>query len=422
MTMKIAIFGLGYVGAVTGSCLASSGHAVTLIEIDSTKVDTFLSGRSPISEPGLENLIRDGLANSRLNATSDPQLGLLDAECILVSVGTPSNKDTGAPDLTALKSVAHDIARHLAKSEDKVAIALCSTVPPHTTEGLFRNLLREHGISDDKYFLSFIPEFLREGSAIKDFQEPTRYIIGVTNEEDAAIFTQLRPDLVLKTHVVATPVAEMLKTVENSWHALKIVFANEISRISESLGIDAREVMRLLTLDTKQNISAAYLRPGFAFGGSCLPKDLRSLTFLAESKNVQVPVLSNIHASNTIHVSEAAKAIRLQKPKKVALLGLAFKANTDDLRESPILKLIQELSENEILMRVHDFNVAPQLLIGANRTVWQAYPQLSSIFESDFDFVVKDADLIVIAQYEKRYQELLRNLKEPYRVLNLAGL
>jgi len=420
--MRVAIFGLGYVGAVTGSCLASYGNSVTLIDINSTKVETFLSGRSPISEPGLEELIRDGLAKKMLNATSDAQLGLVNADCILVSVGTPSNNDTGAPDLSALESVAKDIARYLMTTKTKVAIALCSTVPPNTTEGFFRSLLHQKGVSDEKYFLSFMPEFLREGSAIKDFHELTRFIIGVASQQDANIFTQLRPDLSLNTYVVETRVAEMLKTVENSWHALKIVFANEVSRISESMGIDAREVMRLLSLDKKQNISAAYLRPGFAFGGSCLPKDLRSLTFLAELQNVQTPVLSNIHESNNIHISVAAEAIKLKRPKKVTILGLAFKANTDDLRESPIIKIIDDLSKNNVLMKVHDFNVSPQALIGANRVVWETHPKLPSIFEGNLDIAVKDADLIVVAQYEKRYREKLQALKGRTQVMNLAGL
>lgn len=420
--MKISIFGLGYVGAVTGACLAANGHSVTLIELDPKKVEIFLDGRSPISEPGLEGLIKEGLSSENLYATTNVESGLEDSECVLISVGTPSNKISGASDLSALRSVAKDLARYLARSKTRIAIALCSTVPPQTTEGYFRNLLRESGIPDSKYYLSFIPESLREGSAIRDFREPTRYIIGVNDVNDAAEFEKLRPDLRDKTHIVPTSVAEMLKTVENSWHALKIAFANEISRISQSFEIDAREVMRLLTLDTKQNVSAAYLRPGFAFGGSCLPKDLSSLTFLAESNGVKVPVLSSIHQSNSIHVAEAAQAIRRQKPKRIAILGLAFKSNTDDLRESPILSLLQELSSDGLMVKIHDFNVRPSELIGANRVLWDSNHELESIFESNLDTAIQDVDLIVIAQYEKRYQEYLRDFGGTSQILNLAGL
>jgi GDP-mannose 6-dehydrogenase len=420
--MKIAIFGLGYVGAVTGSCLASFGHSVTLIEVDSGKVDIFLSGRSPISEPNLEEIISSGLRTGNLNATTNIEFGLTNVDCILISVGTPSDSISGAPDLKSITSVAKTIAQHLIETQKNVAIALCSTVPPNTTEHLFRRILEEAGVHEDKYSLAFIPEFLREGSAIRDFMEPSRIIVGVRNPSDSIVFMKLRPELAHITQIVPIEIAEMLKTVENSWHALKITFANEVARICEPLKVDSSEVMNLLILDSRQNISPAYLRPGFAFGGSCLPKDLRSLQFIASSNNVSVPVIESIIESNLEHTQQAINLVLSESCQKITVLGLAFKANTDDLRESPAIALIKVLLEGGSHIKSHDFNLNPDKLLGANRIIWDSIPRLNESFFSDLDKALSGADTVIVAQYEQRYKQILASLPNSVRVINLVKL
>ena len=420
--MKIAIFGLGYVGAVTGACLAENGFEVCIIERDSQKVALFMSGRSPISEPGLEILIKKGIESKRLRATIDHNDGLGDANIVLVSVGTPTNPETGAADLRAIKTVANEISQNMIATGQTKAIAICSTVPPGTTESIFRSALIEANVPEIQYSLSFIPEFLREGSAISDYQNPTRFIIGVRKAEEAAEFLRLRMELSEITHVVRIEVAEMLKVVENSWHATKITFTNEVARICDGYQIDASQVMDLLIKDTRQNISAAYLHPGFAYGGSCLPKDLRSLNYLASAKQISTPLLSRIEISNDSHIEYAARKVISFRPNRVAILGLAFKAKTDDMRESPSLKLISRLAHNEIEMRIHDFEIRKDNLIGVNGEIWEANPFLETSFDTNPQHVLANADLVVVAQYDKRYEAVLLSIPSDIPILNLVML
>jgi GDP-mannose 6-dehydrogenase len=420
--MKITIFGLGYVGAVTGACLANFGHQICIIDHDRAKVETLLGGTSPIYEPGLQELIKQGITNDSLKSTNNVEEGLFGAEVILVCVGTPTNPQDNSPNLEAITTVANQIADHLLSVTKKKYIAICSTVPPGTTENLFRAILLGRGIGTDKFELAFIPEFLREGSAINDYLNPTRYIIGVKNLDEGNFFKEIRPDLYDRTYVVDVEVAEMLKTVENSWHALKIVFANEVARVSAAYDVDSKEVMNLLSLDNRQNISPAYLRPGFAFGGSCLPKDLRSLDFMARSKNLSTPVISNILESNRHQILNAIELISRCNPQTITILGLAFKANTDDLRESPTLRLLSEISDVGYFIKVHDFNVVESKLIGANKELWDKSKMLFDIFDSDLESAVLNVDLIVIAQYDRRYQDILNSPRFVGKILNLAGL
>jgi len=420
--VKVSIFGLGYVGAVTGACLAESGHEVRIIDSDEMKVSSLLDGVSPIYEPGLQELVLKGIRSGNLSATTSLEKGLTDAEIILVCVGTPSNEQENSPNLEAITRVAHQIAQHLEKRSDRLLIGICSTVPPGTTKTLFGGVFNERGIDKDRYILGFIPEFLREGSAINDYSNPTRFIIGTEKFEDGQFFGKLRPELADRTFVVTTEVAEMLKTVENAWHALKIVFANEVSRISESYEIDSKSVMKLLTLDSRQNIAATYLRPGFAFGGSCLPKDLRSLNYLAISRGLNVPVISNILESNQIQISSAVDRIKNYKPSKIAVLGLAFKANTDDLRDSPSVQLLNGLKNQNLEIIVHDFNVNPIKLMGTNKLIWNNVSKQFNRLEDNLYDAVLNVDLIIITQYNRRYLSVIDDSKFSGKVINLVGL
>lgn len=407
--MKIALFGLGYVGAVTGSCLADAGFDVHIIDTEPRKVSALLAGKSPIAEPGLDDLIKKGLDSGLLTASTDAVLALAHADFALVSVGTPTDKLSGAADLTAVKSVAAEVAKYLGTSDSHLAIALCSTVPPGTTEGVFRKILEASNIPDDRYSLSFIPEFLREGSAIRDFREPTRFIIGSRSTAEAQVFGQLRPDMADITHLVATEIAEMVKTVENAWHAVKITFANEIGRICDAYEVDASAVMELVVRDTRQNVSAAYMRPGFAYGGSCLPKDLRSLLHLGAARGVHAPMLGGTSTSNSEHIDSAYREIVAHGSPKVAVLGLAFKGNTDDLRESPSVDLVEKLVGAGIDVSIHDFNVNPESLIGANLQAWTRHSHLAQRLKPSLNDVIESADVLVIAQYDKRYLQVIDN-------------
>ena len=420
--MRIAVIGLGYVGAVTGSCLVDLGHHVTLIEKNAEKVSLFNSGISPISEPGLTDLIAQGLVSGKLKATSESVEELLVCDLVIVSVGTPTDPASGKADLASIKNVANEISIALKARTTKLLIAIASTVPPGTTEGIVRQFLVQEGNSDEKFALAFIPEFLREGSAIKDFLNPTRFIIGSRSETEAKEFIELRPELKEITYLTKTETSEMLKTVENSWHATKITFANEIGRISKSVGVDENEVMELLIADKKQNISATYMRPGFAFGGSCLPKDLRSLVYLGQSNGVQIPLLAGISQSNSLQIEIAVNQIVNIKKQRIGVLGLAFKANTDDLRESPAVVFIERLLGKGFKVNIHDFEVEGSKLFGVNLNTWNQHSHLAENMIANIDELVERSEVLVLAQHNSRYLEVLTKLGKDKILVDLTGL
>ncbi len=420
--MKIAVIGLGYVGAVTGSCLVDIGHQVTLIEKNLEKVETFNAGISPISEPGLTDLIVRGLTSGNLKAIGDGATEFLAADLVIVSVGTPTDPATGKPDLSSIVNVAQELGIALKTRTGTLKIAIASTVPPGTTEGIVRKYFDQEGIPQDKYALAFIPEFLREGSAISDFLHPTRFIIGSRSEVEAQEFMNLRPELADITFLTKTETSEMLKTVENSWHATKITFANEIGRISKSVGVDENEVMELLIADNKQNVSPTYMRPGFAFGGSCLPKDLRSLVFLGQSHGVEIPLLAGITQSNANQIEVAVNQIVSIKKQRIGILGLAFKANTDDLRESPSVTLIERLLGKGFKVQVHDFEVDGAKLFGVNLNTWNQHSHLAENMIADASKLIQESDVVVLAQHNLRYLEILKNLPDDKILVDLTGL
>lgn len=420
--MKIAVIGLGYVGAVTGSCLVDLGHEVTLIEKNNEKVSLFNACISPIAEPGLTELISKGITSGKLKATSDASQELLLCDLVIVSVGTPTDQATGRADLTSIQNVAFEISEALKMRSANLKIAIASTVPPGTTEGIVREYFEKQGIESNKFSLAFIPEFLREGSAISDFMSPTRFIIGSRTQNEAREFISMRPELLEITYLTKTETSEMLKTVENSWHATKITFANEIGRISRSVGVDENEVMDLLIADKKQNISSTYMKPGFAFGGSCLPKDLRSLVYLGHSHGVQIPLLAGIALSNAHQVEIAVSRIAELKIRKVGVLGLAFKANTDDIRESPSVELIENLLGKGFDVQIHDFEVDSSKLFGVNLDIWNQHSHLAQNMVSDVQDLLEESELIVLAQHNFRYKEILEKLPSDRVVLDLTGL
>lgn len=420
--MNIVIVGLGYVGAVTGSTLSTMGHQVTLVDKDANKVELLNRGESPIAEPGLADLIRTMRDAGVLRATTDLSEAVVAADAVIVSVGTPTDKLTGKADLTAVETVVSQVAQASKSRTRKISIAISSTVPPGTTQGVVRTILTENGLRDENFNLAFIPEFLREGTAIDDFKNPTRYVIGVCAGEDTHAFRSMRPDLTSCTFETSTEVAEMLKTVENSWHATKVTFANEIARTSVALGIDSHEVMDLLIKDTKQNVSATYMRPGFAYGGSCLPKDLRSLVSLATTYGVQVPMLASVAQSNEAHVDDAASRIASFGLARIGILGLAFKANTDDLRESPAVDLIEKLVGKGFDVKIHDFEVNRHKLFGTNLQEWNRHAHLADRLVDTPNSLIAECDLIVLTQHNTAYQPLIESLPERVKFVDVSGV
>ena len=420
--MKVTIIGAGYVGAVTGACLADMGHMVTVVDKDLNKVSKLQLGKSPIAEPFLEDLLKAKTSSGMLTATADLHASAKDADLVLVSVGTPTNRVDGSADLTAVVRVFTELKEIIESRNESLAIAITSTVPPGTTNKVALRILENGSEVQNKFTLAFIPEFLREGTAIEDFRNPSRFIVGVDNPQEAEVFLALRPDLTDRTYVVGIPEAEMLKTVENAWHATKIVFANEIGRASESLGIKGRDVMNLLMLDSKQNISKTYLRPGFAFGGSCLPKDVRSLVRLTEVQAVSSPLLSSLIASNKAQIEYALEKISNSGFKKIGVLGLAFKADTDDIRESPGLDLIQRLLGAGYELQVHDFEALRHDLYGANLATLEGHSHIRKLMVQNVEDVLSGNEIIVLTQHNKKYLPLLVDLAKDKVLIDLPGL
>ena len=420
--MKIAIIGLGYVGAVTGSALCDMGHHVTLVDKDESKVAMLNRAESPIAEPGLKDLITKGVQSKQLVATTSVVQAGLDCDLVLISVGTPTDHASGAPDLNAVRRVSEDLAAAIGQRSTPLLVAVSSTVPPGTTENLVRPILDANGSNAGKFYLCFIPEFLREGTAIDDFRYPTRFVVGAASLDEAAQFGPLRSDITDKHHYVETAVAEMLKTTENCWHATKVTFANEVGRIASAYNVDAQQVMDLLLKDTKQNVSTTYMRPGFAYGGSCLPKDLRSMVRLGQITGVSTPMLAGIAASNRDHVDSALQEIVAIGKPRIGILGLAFKADTDDLRESPAVDLIELLVGKGFSVKVHDYETQRHPMFGANLNEWNRHTHLADRMVESVEGLIANSDVLVLTQFNRRYLETLGNLPPELHFIDLAGL
>lgn len=355
---RISIFGLGYVGLVSTACFAECGHKIVGVDPDAQKTNAILQGRSPIVEPGLELLLTQGVTLGLIDASPDAQTAVHTTDISFICVGTPSACD-GSCNLDSLREVSAQIGAALATKPDYHTVVFRSTVPPGTTRDIMVPILEEaSGKKAGKDFgVCFHPEFLRESTAIADFYEPPKTVIGgIDNRSSnvvAALYKEIDED-VIKTDI---EVAEMVKYVDNSWHALKVSFSNEIGKICQAMSIDSHKVMDIFAKDTKLNISARYMKPGFAFGGSCLPKDVREINHLAQSLNISTPLLGSIIASNDAQITHVANLIKAENPKSVTFLGITFKAKTDDLRESPILPLIAKLLADGIQIKCFDKNV-----------------------------------------------------------------
>jgi GDP-mannose 6-dehydrogenase len=422
---RISVFGLGYVGAVSLACLARDGHQVVGVDIDATKLELIRSRKSPILEEGIQELMRDVVTSGRVTVTDDATRAVLDTDISFVCVGTPSSAN-GSQDLTAILRLVAQIGTALRDKRAFHTVVIRSTVQPGTVEEKLEPLLESQSgkKSGVDFGLCFQPEFLREASSIRDYDHPPYTVVGGNCEEAVQTVRELFEHLPARFLVTSIRVAEALKMSCNAFHALKITFANEIGRVSQALGIDSHEVMRLVCADTRLNISPAYLKPGFAFGGSCLPKDLRALTSIAKQHDLVVPMLSSLLASNRVHIDHAVdKILKLGRPK-VGMLGLSFKTGTDDLRESPLVLVAKRLIGEGCELRIFDPEVRLSQLIGANRNYIDAnLPHVGSLLCADIASMIDPSDVILVGLQQAALNDALQARVRPEQtVIDLVNL
>jgi GDP-mannose 6-dehydrogenase len=422
---RISIFGLGYVGAVSLACLARDGHKVIGVDIDPVKLALIRGRKSPILEEGIQELMRDVVDSGRVSVTNDVMQAMRDTELSFVCVGTPSATN-GSQDLTAILRLSEQLGVALRQKSEFHTIVIRSTVQPGTVEEKIEPILeRASGKKSGVDFgLCFQPEFLREGSSIRDYDHPPYTVVGGNCEAAVKVVREVFQHLEARFLVTNIRVAEALKMSCNAFHAMKITFANEIGRVSQSLGIDAHEVMRLVCADKRLNISPAYLKPGFAFGGSCLPKDLRALTAIAKQNDIVLPMLSSLLASNRVHIDHAVdKILKLGRPK-VGMLGLSFKTGTDDLRESPLVLVAKRLLGEGCELRIFDPEVQLSRLLGANRSYIDAnIPHLGSLLCADIESMIDPSEVILVGLQQTVLNDSLQARVRPDQyVLDLVNL
>jgi GDP-mannose 6-dehydrogenase len=422
MTMQVSVFGLGYVGCVTASCLARAGHSVVGVDVNGEKVDMISDARSPIVEPGLGDLIAAVVGAGRLRATICPREAVDDSDVGLLCVGTPS-RPNGQLDIEALRRAAGEVGSALRDRPKPFTLVVRSTVLPGTTEQVVLPAVldaagREAG---GQLRIAVNPEFMREGSSLRDFVEPPMTLVGASDTATAETLANLY-------HAVSAPflhtsitTAEMAKYVSNAFHALKVCFANEIGDACTALGADPHEVIDIFLRDRKLNVSEAYLRPGFAFGGSCLPKDVRALVWAARSRDVTTPLLSSILPSNEGQVRSAIETVLRMKKRRIGVVGLTFKPGTDDLRESPIVALVEALIGKGCDVRILDRNVAMARLVGANRRYIETeIPHIASLLCEDLDALVRHAEVLVIGAVGEDAVRALADAPADTSVLDLT--
>jgi GDP-mannose 6-dehydrogenase len=422
---RISIFGLGYVGAISMACLARDGHRVVGVDIDPVKLDLIRNRKSPILEEGIQELMRDVVEAGRVTVTDDAAQALRDTELSFVCVGTPSAAN-GSQDLGAILRLAEQLGAALRDKREFHTIVIRSTVQPGTVEEKIIPILEQASgkRSGSDFGVCFQPEFLREGSSIRDYDHPPYTIVGGDSEQAVNVVREVFQHLDARFLVTNIRVAEALKMSCNAFHAMKITFANEIGRVSQALGIDSHEVMRLVCADQRLNISPAYLKPGFAFGGSCLPKDLRALTNIAKQNDIELPMLSSLLTSNRVHIDHAVdKILKLGRPK-VGMLGLSFKTGTDDLRESPLVLVAKRLIGEGCELRIFDPEVQLSRLLGANRSYIDAnIPHLGSLLCSSMSEMLDPSEVVLVGLQQSALNDALQaKLRPDHYVIDLVNL
>jgi GDP-mannose 6-dehydrogenase len=422
--MRVSVLGLGYVGSVAAACLARNGHEVVGVDADQTKVELINQGMSPIVEPDLRELIAACRANGRLEAMPDPGRAVHSSSVSFVCVGTPS-RENGSLNLDSVRRVCEQIGSALAQKSEFHVVVARSTMLPGTVRSLIIPVLeRSSGKRAGTDFgVCVNPEFLREGTAIYDFDNPPKIVIGGTDQASVEIVTSLYRHLRAPLMVVPVEVAEAVKYTDNAWHAVKVNFANEIGAICEKAGVDAQAVMDVFCQDLKLNLSPAYLRPGLAFGGSCLPKDVRAFTYFARDLDVDVPMLNSVLRSNERQIERSLRAIESRRHKRIGFFGISFKAGTDDLRESPIVRMVETLYGRGYEVKVFDPYVSVASVRGANREyILNVIPHIRKLLTEDLSEFLAHAQTIVVGNRSPLFRGLLKKVGPDRTVLDLVNL
>ena len=422
--MRIAVFGLGYVGAVSAACLAGEGHAVIGVDPNDTKVGLINAGKPPIIEKDLGEIIRTTVSDGRLRAITDAAGAIAESDLSLICVGTPSAAN-GSLDLRFVDIVCNEIGAALKLKTDYHTVVIRSTILPGTMRNLVIPALETaSGKRAGKDFgLCNNPEFLREGTAVFDYHNPPKTVIGAADSRSADALRDLYAGLPGPMIVTTIETAEMVKYVDNVWHALKVTFANEIGAICKPLEVDSHVVMDIFCQDTKLNISPYYLRPGFAFGGSCLPKDVRALTYHAKRLDLSLPVLESIMDSNRIQIDRAFDLIVGHKKKRIGILGFSFKAGTDDLRDSPIVELAERLIGKGYDLRLYDKNVSLAKLVGANREyILDHIPHIAGLMVDSAAQLLEHAEILIVGNGAAEFADLVSARNPEQRVIDLVRI
>jgi GDP-mannose 6-dehydrogenase len=422
--VKISVFGLGYVGCVSGACLARDGHSVIGVDVNPQKLELLRSGRSPIIEPDLDCLVKDVVRSGKLRTSTDPQMAVRNTDVSVICVGTPSNGN-GSLCLQHIKKVCAEIGTALVEKSGYHVVVVRSTVLPGTVEEtlipVLENDSRRQAGRD--FGVCMNPEFLREGSALEDYDHPSQIVIGELDVTSGDVVRQMYG--AIEAPVVRTTIrtAEMVKYVNNAFHAMKVVFSNEVGNLSKAHGIDGQEVMEIFCRDRRLNISATYLRPGFAFGGSCLPKDLRALLYRAKERDLDCPVLSAVLRSNDRQLQRGIQMVEAAGRKRIGVFGLSFKSGTDDVRESPVVPLIETLVGRGYEVLVYDEKVEPNRLVGANKAYLEReLPHIASLMRPSVDDVLTQAEVVVLANGSSAFAHLRKRLRDDQVMVDLVGV
>jgi GDP-mannose 6-dehydrogenase len=422
--MQVSVFGLGYVGSVSAAALAADGHTVVGVDSNPDKVDGVNQQRSPIVEQGLDELIRRSVAAGSLRATTNPAEAVANTELSLLCVGTPSCRN-GSLNLTQLVRVCEQIGEALRDKPSYHVVVVRSTVLPGTTHDVvIPTLERASGKQFGEGFgVTVNPEFLREGTALDDFRHPPMTLVGHNYRSDAVSTASLYANVGAPLVTTNIRTAEMIKYASNAWHALKVCFANEIGNLCKRLQVDSHEVMDIFCRDEKLNLSAYYLKPGFAFGGSCLPKDVRALQYRAKEVDLEMPVIQSILPSNQRQIQQAIEQVLDTGKKRIGLFGFSFKAGTDDLRESPVVILAEALLGKGLQLRIYDRSVAVARLVGANKDyINQQIPHLSSLLCESIDEVLSQSEVIVVGNRADEFSDALRRTRSDQHVIDLVRI
>lgn len=422
--MRISIFGLGYVGAVSAGCFAQDGHQVIGVDPVQVKVDFINQGRSPIVEPDIEEILSENVRAGRLRTTTNPIEGVMESELSIVCVGTPSLPN-GSLDLRYIRRICEQIGEALRMKDARHTVVIRSTILPGTMHKVVIPTLEQHSgkRSGQDFGVCNNPEFLREGSAVADFRQPPKTVIGEIDRDSGDLAASLYQSISAPLIRTDLRTAEMIKYADNCWHALKIGFANEIGTLCDVLDIDPQKVMDIFCEDRKLNISPVYLRPGFAFGGSCLPKDLRALSYQGRVHDLQLPILNSILPSNEMQIARGLQMVMEGGNSRVGILGFSFKAGTDDLRESPVIEVIERLIGKGYDLRIYDRNVNLAALTGANRDfILNRIPHISRLMVPEMEEVLTWAQTVVIGNNAPEFKLAVQKLRADQCLIDLVRL